>query len=97
MTGFRATITPNSERQLPSYPLHDYQLAWSVQDEAGVTLASGVRRIGESGKPEQITGSVPRDFAGGSLRLTIRLLRPAGTVAAEQTLAWPIATPTSLP
>jgi hypothetical protein len=97
VTGFTATVTPNSERQLPSYPLHGYQLEWTVQDEAGVTLASGARHLGEFVRPERIIGSLPRDFAGRSMRLTIRLLGPGGAVAAEQALVWPVATPTSPP
>jgi hypothetical protein len=97
VTAFSATVTPNSERELPSYPLHDYQLVWTVQDEAGITLASGARHLGESGKPERIMGRVPRGYAGPSLLLRISLLRPSGTVAAEHTLAWPAVRPVSPP
>jgi len=68
-TRFTATVTPNSEHQLPSYPLHDYQLAWTVQDEAGVTLASGARHLRGFVTPEQVAGSVPRDFLGRSCAL----------------------------
>src|SRR5260221_69256 len=89
VAGFTATITPNSERELPSYPMHNYQLLWTVQDEAGVTLARGARLLSEFVHPERLSGSVPQGFTGPSLRLTITVRGPTGTPAAERTLTWP--------
>jgi len=89
VSGFAATVTPNSERQLPSYPMHGYQLAWALKDEAGIALASGSRPLGEFTSPEPLKGGLPQGSAGHALQLEIRVLRPTGTVAAERTLAWP--------
>jgi beta-glucuronidase len=97
VTGFAVTVTPNSERQLPSYPLHGYQLVWALQDEAGVALAGGSRQLGEFTAPEALQGPLPPGSARRSLRLEVRVLRPAGTVAAERTLAWPAPSVTAAP
>jgi len=82
------TVTPNSERQLPSYPLHGYQLVWALKDEAGVALAGGPGSSMNSRRPKR-SRPLAAGSAGRSLHLEVRVLRPAGTVAAERTLAWP--------
>jgi len=88
-TGFAVTVTPNSERQLPSYPMHGYQLVWALKDEAGIALASGSRQLGEFTAPAVLKGRLPPGSAGRSLHLEVRVFRPAGTVASERTLVWP--------
>ena len=97
VTGFSATVTPNSERQLPYFPLHNYQLLWTLQDEAGVTLAGGTKPLRDFASAERLAGQLPKDAMGHALRLVITLLRPDGTVAAEHALAWPTAAPAHSP
>jgi hypothetical protein len=89
VSGFAATVTPNSERQLPSYPMHGYRLAWALKDEAGIALAGGTRRLAEFSAPEPLKARLPQAASGHSLSLEIRVLRPDGSAAAERTLAWP--------
>jgi hypothetical protein len=88
-TGFEATITPNSERQLPYYPLTNYRLVWTIQDDAGIALASGTWTLKAFRQPEQISGQLPAGRSTGGLRLEIKLLRPLGSVAAEGSLELP--------
>ncbi len=96
-SGFKATVTPAAERELPSYPLHDYQLQWKILDAAGTARMSGARHLSEFKMPERISGALPRDLSGRPLRLVVTLMRPTGIVAAEQTLAWPADQATSHP
>ena len=35
VTGFVGTVTPNSPADIPYFPLHDYEVAWSLLDEKG--------------------------------------------------------------
>jgi beta-glucuronidase len=84
--GFSATVTAKSERQLPSYPLRNYQLSWTVIDESGKAIAGGQRQLGQWLGPEHIAGSVPADAGGHSLRLIVTVRDPTGLVAAERTL-----------
>ena len=90
-TGFVLTVTANSEHELPSYPLHDYQLNWKLLDEHGDVTLTGTHRLGDLHAPEQIAGSVPRDAAGTRRQLIVTLLRPSGIAAAEQSFGWPLA------
>jgi hypothetical protein len=96
-TGFSATVTAKSERELPSYPLHNYQLGWAVIDDNGKTIAGGQRQLGQWLNPEHITGSVPADAAGRSLRLIVTVRDPNGQVAAEHTLESSTAERTGIP
>jgi len=88
-TDFTATVTPNTERQLPFYPLHDYLLTWKLLDAKGKAAASGERSLAEFNAPQTISGPVPQNAEAPVARLVITLLHPTGTVAAERTLESP--------
>ncbi|HZF26896.1 MAG TPA: glycoside hydrolase family 2 TIM barrel-domain containing protein [Steroidobacteraceae bacterium] len=88
-TDFTATATPNSEQQLPSYPLHDYRLSWQLLDEKNQLVQSGERPLAEFKAPQTISGTLPQDSKSHVFHLIVTLLRPAGTVAAERSLEWP--------
>jgi beta-glucuronidase len=89
--GFAITVTPNTERNLPFYPLRDYGLRWSVADEQGKILVSGARPPSEFTQVVSVTGVLPADARAKRYRLKVELLSPAG-VGAEATLEWPLAT-----
>jgi beta-glucuronidase len=92
-SGFALTVTANTERELPSYPLHDYQLTWTVLDEHGNVTMTGSRQLGDLRSPAEVTGTLPRDAAGIKRRLVVALLRPSGIAAAERSIEWPVAQP----
>jgi beta-glucuronidase len=89
-TGYALQVTPNTERDLPFYPLHDYRLAWTLRDGQGKSLQSGERRIAEFAGTVEATGTLPAVDTGHALRLTVSLLGPTGLVAAVETLEWPL-------
>jgi beta-glucuronidase len=57
--GFALVVTPNTERDLPSYPLHDYRLTWSIVDAKGKPVVNGDRQLTELTEPVTVTGSLP--------------------------------------
>jgi hypothetical protein len=92
IAGFTATVTPNSEQNLPYYALHDYVLDWTLLDEKGKALSGGNKTYADLIRTEEVAGSLPADTAGHAVHLVIRLLGPTG-VAAERTLDWPAPPP----
>lgn len=56
--GFDLAVTPNTERDLPFYPLHGYRLTWAVLDAKGNAVVNGDRQLGELTTPVNITGSL---------------------------------------
>jgi hypothetical protein len=92
ITGFLGAVTPNSQKSLPYYPLHDYVLVWNLLDPQGKPVSVGNRAFTQLTRAEQFGGTIPADAAANSLHLLVKLLDPAGNVAAERALEWP-ATP----
>ena len=92
-TGFTVTVTPNGPNELPSYPLHDYRLAWAIADEKGKPVAQGTRELATLTDALTVTGDLPADASARPLRLTVTLLRPIGVPAAERSLDWSPASP----
>lgn len=86
--GFTIAVTPKSEKELPSYPLHDYLLRWEARDERGTLLASGEKRFPLLNSVETISGQLPENLASRKLALHVQLLRPTGFAAAEGTFEW---------
>jgi hypothetical protein len=87
-------VTPNSERSLPFYPLHDYRLIWSIVDERGNSLGGGERRIAMLIEAVPVTGVLPVTGApqpdeGRALRLNVELQSPSGLAVADEVLDWP--------
>ncbi|MGH8263705.1 MAG: hypothetical protein ACRET4_09510, partial [Steroidobacteraceae bacterium] len=88
-SGFTATVTPKTERDLPYYPMHGYRLIWKLLDEKGKLLASGEQRLAEFNSVQKLTGKVPGPSESQAAKLVVTLLRPTGAVAAERTLESP--------
>jgi beta-galactosidase/beta-glucuronidase len=89
-TAYAVLVTPNSERNLPFYPLRDYRLIWKLSDETGKSLGGGERRFAELRDAVPVSAELPSAESGHALRLTVTLLAPTGAVAADTTLEWPI-------
>jgi beta-glucuronidase len=87
-TGFALLVTPNSERSLPFYPLHDYRLVWGVVDEKGKSLGGGERRFVDLIDAVPVTGAL-QPGEGRALRLSVELQSPTGLTVADEVLEWP--------
>ena len=85
--GFRATIERRGPGELPSYELRGYRALWEARDHEGTLLASGSRELPVIGAPQVIEGVWPPG-SSRELKLTLRLLRPTGFVAAEKEERW---------
>jgi len=86
-SGLSATVSRRGENDLPSYPLHGYRAVWEVRDETRKLITSGSRSFGDIGSPRHI--EVPFRAPGAkALHLTIKLVRPTGYTASEQTIDW---------
>jgi beta-glucuronidase len=89
VTGFVGTVTPHSQRSLPYYPLHDYLLVWNLVDRQGKPVLFGNKAFTQLTRAEPLSVTIPPDAAGEPLHLILRLLDPAGNVAADRALEWP--------
>jgi hypothetical protein len=87
-SAYTVTITPNGMADLPSYPLHNYRLAWDLCDELGKLLASGEKKFPELSDAETVSVEVGNQPAATALKLHLTLLRPTGDIAAEKSLDW---------
>jgi beta-glucuronidase len=85
--GFRATVARRPPTELPAYDLRGYRLEWEARDHDGALLASGSQELPLIGAPAGVSGSWTAT-ASREVRLTVRLLRPTGFVAAEKTERW---------
>jgi hypothetical protein len=85
---YTVTVTPNRKTDLPSYPLHNYRLAWELCDESGKLLASGEKQLSDLSGVQTVSENVGDQSAAKVLRLHLTLLRPTGTVAAEKLMDW---------
>jgi beta-glucuronidase len=89
ITGFTATVTPNTAQNIPYYPLHDYQLLWNLYDGKGKLMLSGKRSYADLNQPEQVGESLPSDAAAKAPHLVVTLLSPTDDIAAARSLEWP--------
>jgi len=87
-SGFKASVAPKSERELPYYPLRDYQLGWKILDQKGKRVAGAEQQLATFAEPVTLSGSLPPAAEGQSFTLVLTLLRPTGAVAAERKLDW---------
>jgi beta-glucuronidase len=85
--GFRATIERRRADEIPSYTLRGYRLSWEVLDYNDQRVASGEQEVPEVGTPYTVEGkwSAP---ATRAVTLRLRLYRPTGFLAQEETLEW---------
>jgi hypothetical protein len=88
-TGFTALVTPNSERDLPYYPLHGYRLVWKQIGEKGKPLGSGERQLAELVDAVPVSAALAPAEEGHAFRLSVALLSPSSSVAADATIEWP--------
>jgi hypothetical protein len=86
---FTATVTPNSPRSLPFYPLHHYRLMWWLTDVKGKSMGAGEQLFPDLIDTSTFSGTLPTDVGGQPLRLTVTLLDPSGSTAAREVLEWP--------
>jgi beta-glucuronidase len=96
-SSFMVTLKPNGIADLPSYPLHDYRLAWELSDQAGKLLGSGEQQFADLESVQTVTGSVGPQPGAKLLKLHLTLLRPGGAVAAESSVDWDVSAVTQQP
>jgi beta-glucuronidase len=82
-SGFTATVTPNAPDRIPSYPLRDYRLVWQAFGDDGKQVARGENVLADLTRAQTVSGNLP---TGSARRVTLQLLRPNGSVAAERVL-----------
>jgi beta-glucuronidase len=87
-SAFTITVTPKSEKELPSYPLHDYLLRWELRAERSTLIAKGEKGFPLIDHAETITGELPGNLTPRKLTLHVQLVRPTGFTAAERTFEW---------
>jgi len=86
-TGFRASVERRPPTEMPSYELRGYRLEWEARDHDGTLLAGASKDLPDVGPPASVEGSWPAT-ASREIRLTVRVRRPTGFVAAERTERW---------
>jgi beta-glucuronidase len=86
-TGFRATVERRPPTELPSHELRGYRLEWEARDHDRKLLASAVTDLPVVGAPATVEGTWPAT-SSREVRLTVRVLRPTGFVAAERAERW---------
>ena len=86
-TGFRATVARRPPTDLPSYDLRGYRLEWEARDHDGALLSSASKALPVIGAPADVEGSWPAT-ASRELRLSLKLVRATGFVAAEKAERW---------
>ncbi len=85
--GFSATLSRRGADEIPSYSLRGYRVSWELRDRDNTKLIGGEKDLPEIGAPQTLEASWPASTSK-SLKLTLRLFRPTGFVAAEQILDW---------
>jgi len=85
--GFSATLSRRGPDEIPSYSLRGYRVRWEVCHRDNTKLAGGEKDLPEIGAPQTLEANWPTS-PSRSLKLTLRLFRPTGFVAAEQVLDW---------
>jgi beta-glucuronidase len=85
--GFRATIERRRTDEIPSYTLRGYRLAWEVLDYNDQRVAGGEQELPEVGTPYTLEVKWPAP-ATRAVTLRLRLYRPTGLLAQEETLEW---------
>ncbi len=87
-TSFTATIKRRPMTEIPSYPLHDYRVEWELRSQRQDVIKSGDTTFADMETPQTITATWQPKGDEMWLTLTIRVIRPTGFVAAEQTFTW---------
>jgi beta-glucuronidase len=86
-TGFRVSVERRPPAQMPSYELRGYRLEWEARDHDGTRLAGESKDLPDVGPPARVEGSWPATVSR-EVRLSVRVLRPTGFVAAELAERW---------
>ena len=85
--GFRAKVERRGADEIPSYALRGYRLAWEATDYEGRRVAGGEQELPEVGPAYTFEAKWPAP-ATRALTLRLRLYRPTGFAAREETLDW---------
>lgn len=85
--GFRARVERRGADEIPSYALRGYRLAWEVTDHDGRKVAGGEQELPEVGAPFTVEGKWAAP-ATRAVTLRLKLCRPTGFLAQEETLEW---------
>jgi hypothetical protein len=85
--GFRATVERRGENEIPSYALKGYRLTWEVTDYQDQIIARGAQEVPEVGAAFTFEAKWPAP-ATRAVTLRLRLYRPTGFLAQEETLEW---------
>jgi hypothetical protein len=88
-SGFTATVSPKTEKNLPYYALRDYRLAWKILDEKGKQIAGDAQTLATFTAAVPVSGALPATSEGQMFTLMLTLLRPTGAIAAERRIEWP--------
>jgi hypothetical protein len=86
-TEARLVLTPRGEHELPSYPLHGYRAEWTIEDDDNRVLATGAQPLAGAGAPQELVVTWPK-VATKAVTLRLRLVRPTGFAALEETFTW---------
>jgi beta-glucuronidase len=86
--GFRAKIARRGAAEIPSYALSGYRLVWEARDEHDRAVGSGEQLMPDVGPAFTASASWQSPSATRSLKLSLRLYRPTGFLAAEKDLIW---------
>jgi beta-glucuronidase len=86
-TGFRANVERRPPSEMPSHELRGYRLEWEARDHDGTLLAGASEDLPDVGPPASVEGSWPVS-SSREVRLTVRVVRPTGFVAAKRTERW---------
>jgi hypothetical protein len=85
--GFRATIGRRGEGEIPSYNLRGYRLVWDAWDDDDRRVGGGEQTLPEIGPAHTVEASWQPPTTK-SMKLRLRLYRPTGFLALEETLLW---------
>jgi beta-glucuronidase len=85
--GFRATIRRRGEGEIPSYDLRGYRLVWDAWDDDDQRVGGGEQTLPDIGPARTVEASW-QPPATKSMKLRLRLYRPTGFLALEETLDW---------
>lgn len=86
-SGFTASIGRRRPEELPAHDLRGYSLEWEVRDGDGTVRRREGRDLPLIGPPFSFTGQVG-DERANALTVRVRVRRPTGFIAGEETLTW---------
>ena len=86
-TGFQARIERRPEQEIPSYPLLNYEVDWTMYDQNDKKVAGSKNSLNELGPAQEVVGKWEAP-GGSAVRLEISLRPPDGSMAQNISLFW---------